>query len=381
MKTVIFCAGQNGRTLKSMLQKDLIAFEDGCKSDEILFCDNNMELIRECFIEGCSIVAPQSLCCLGPDDRIVISSPNNVDSVMNQLLEMGLVQKVYVSPAYVYKFAWNNTNMPPLVTVDIHKPRLNKLQIPIIEACNLNCKGCNLIYNLSSQKRMTIEEFESELTSLRRLFSGIDKLTLLGGEPFLHPELSKFIILARTFFPDANLEIRTNGTLLHTTDELLLKTIAETYTEVGISVYPPIYNKQDEIGKCLRKKGIRYRFLGPFFEFRKIINPKGDYDPDEIHSQCELCTNLINGELSCGLGSGIDTLEKHFGVVLCNEDCTKLNRINIHTTELNGWEIIKTLMEPSKLCSFCAYQNSNIDTDHIVFPWNSGKPELSDWIV
>ena len=164
-------------------------------------------------------------------------------------------------------------------------------------------------------------------------------------------------------------------------DELLMKTVAETYTEIGISVYPPICNQQEEIGKYLRKKGIRYRFLGPFFKFRKIINSEGDYDPDEIHDQCELCTNLINGELSCGLGSGIDILEKHFGVELCEEECTKLNRINVHTTELDGWEINKILGSPSKLCSFCAYQNNNEGSDKISFPWSSGKPELSDWLV
>ncbi len=379
MNTVIFCAGHYGIQLLNMIHKGLFSPEIQVNKDDIFFCDNNPEVIAKSYIAGCKVLSPDKIEELGKDTRIIISSPQNADFVMEQLHKIGVKHPVYYTPEYVYKFLWNTANMPPFVKMDIDKPRIKKLQIPIIELCNLNCRGCNLIYNLNSEKRMSVDEFIKTMKSLRKLFSGIKKLTLLGGEPFIHPDLKNLVLEARHYFSDSDLEIRTNGTQIFKLKDELLSAILETYTEIAISLYPPLIDKKPEIELFLRERNVRYRFLGPFLEFNKIFNPKGDYDGEEIHRGCELCTNLMQDELSCGLGHGIETLEEYYGVSLCKDEYKKLNRFNIHTTDLDGWEINRRLALPTRLCDFCAYQKKN-DADNM-FLWSCGTPKLEDWII
>jgi molybdenum cofactor biosynthesis enzyme MoaA len=43
---------------------------------------------------------------------------------------------------------------------------------------------------------------------------GISYLRLLGGEPLLHPDITKFIKYAKRYFPETLIGIGTNGILL-----------------------------------------------------------------------------------------------------------------------------------------------------------------------
>ncbi len=69
---------------------------------------------------------------------------------------------------------WKNSYVPHAV-LDINRN------------CNISCRGC---YNQSSDKQKGINEIEQELAQLlkkRRLHT----VTVLGGEPTLHPILKK----------------------------------------------------------------------------------------------------------------------------------------------------------------------------------------------
>ena len=377
MNTVIFCAGHYGIMLMHMLRRGILSDEH---SENIYFCDNYR--YEERYIDGCKVLSPEELCQIKEDIQILISSPKHYDEVLIQLHDIGIRQPVYIVPEYVYRFKWNNINLPPFVKVDINKPRLRLIQIPITESCNMNCKGCNLIYNEKSNNLMDFEEFCVCMNDLGRLFSGVSHLTLLGGEPLLHPQLEDIVYEARRSFPDTELEIRTNGTLLFNLSENVFKAIADTDTEIWVSLYPPMIDKKDEITKELNKRCIRVRFIGPFYNFRKLVNARGDYDPDVIYQKCDKCLNLFEGSISCGLGYLIEKLEKRFGVKICKDEYKRLHRFDIHTTEYDGWEIIKYLNSGSSLCSFCAYQNWGEDDEHISFPWSIGKEiTIDDWII
>ena len=75
-------------------------------------------------------------------------------------------------------------------------------QIHIVDHCNLNCRGCYHFSSLSEESFLDIDEFEKDIQRLGTLFDGcMERILLLGGEPLLHPDINKFIITVRRYFP------------------------------------------------------------------------------------------------------------------------------------------------------------------------------------
>lgn len=89
---------------------------------------------------------------------------------------------------------------------------LNQLEIHISEICNLRCIGCTSFSDYKID-----HEFESWQTNERYIRSWAEKLniscvTIAGGEPLMHPEIIDAITGLRSIFPDAMINLVTNGT-------------------------------------------------------------------------------------------------------------------------------------------------------------------------
>src|SRR5438045_65614 len=91
---------------------------------------------------------------------------------------------------------------------------IENLEIHVSHACNLTCEGCSHYSNQGHKGMLSLEEAERwMLLWNRRLRPAI--LSLLGGEPTLHPRLTEFVILSRRLWPASHLRLVTNGFLLH----------------------------------------------------------------------------------------------------------------------------------------------------------------------
>lgn len=146
------------------------------------------------------------------------------------------------------------------------------------------------------------------------------------------------------------------------------------------TLYIPTGIKKRIIEDILCREDIEYKFTEPVYEFRKAINSKGDYDSNEIFKRCSQCVNLIDGTLSCGIGYVIEYLENYFGKSICEDKFQ--NCIDIHSTELNGWEINSILASPSNLCAYCAFMDFKHPTNENFYQWQcGGKPQLTDWLL
>lgn len=113
------------------------------------------------------------------------------------------------------------------------------VDIHIVDKCNLNCKHCNhfcpLVPNDTQPKSLTY--ITQNLYTLSRYKSIINNITILGGEPFLHPNLSYIIVITRKLFPNTNIGIITNGTLYGKLSELA-QVIIDNKINVTLSLYP-----------------------------------------------------------------------------------------------------------------------------------------------
>lgn len=92
--------------------------------------------------------------------------------------------------------------------------RIENLEIHVAHACNLACESCSHYSDHNHKGVVSIEEAREWMAPWAgriepRFFS------LLGGEPTIHPQLTKFVRLAREHWPRSNLRIVTNGFFLH----------------------------------------------------------------------------------------------------------------------------------------------------------------------
>lgn len=114
------------------------------------------------------------------------------------------------APRCLWKFAWN-FGVKGALSVERFRRRLRRgeyfppfLYLSIINSCNLRCQGCWV--DVEAERRFI------DLAALNRLIGDAKRhgnafFGLLGGEPFLHPEL--FDVLAA--HPDCYFQIFTNG--------------------------------------------------------------------------------------------------------------------------------------------------------------------------
>lgn len=114
------------------------------------------------------------------------------------------------SPRCLWKFAWN-FGWKGMLSVERFKRRLKRgeyfppfLYISIINSCNLRCQGCWVDVE-SPRESIDLEAMNRLITDAKK--HGNSFFGLLGGEPFMHPELLD--ILAA--HPDCYFQIFTNG--------------------------------------------------------------------------------------------------------------------------------------------------------------------------
>jgi uncharacterized radical SAM superfamily Fe-S cluster-containing enzyme len=109
----------------------------------------------------------------------------------------------------------------------------------MVDHCNLDCWGCNHFSPLSDKWFADLDTFTKDLKRLSELFDkDATSITLLGGEPLLHPELEKFFPVARAAFPFAIIKVVTNGILLNEKDNLFWRECSAQNVEIAVTVYP-----------------------------------------------------------------------------------------------------------------------------------------------
>ncbi len=128
-------------------------------------------------------------------------------------------------PKCIGKFLWN-FGVKGMLSVERFKRRLKRgeyfppfLYVSIITSCNLRCQGCWV--------DVEAERATLDLPAMNRLIGdakahGNAFFGLLGGEPFMHPELLD--ILAA--HPDCYFQVFTNG-------QFITETIANRLRELG----------------------------------------------------------------------------------------------------------------------------------------------------
>lgn len=116
-------------------------------------------------------------------------------------------------------------------------------EISLADHCNLSCQMCDHYSQLSDPWFADMEQLKKDLARMGELYDHeIGAITLLGGEPTLHPDLLEIIKITRQQFPKGQLILLTNGVLLLNLENSpkgnLWQVLKEYNVDVTVTVYP-----------------------------------------------------------------------------------------------------------------------------------------------
>ena len=228
-------------------------------------------------------------------------------------------------------------------------PVLRQVEMHISDKCNLNCVGCAHYSPIFNEIGADYEQRMRDVKKFSELEVFVHRFYFLGGEPFLNPELGKYIVGVREILRETDLHIVTNGLLLLSVEDEVLETIADNNVTVSISEYEPTHKLTDKIEQRLQSFFIKYNIRR--YDRKQVFNKPLSLTPDSVHPKLCIsngCVNIWNGKISrCPAVMYIDKFNEVFHTNLPNEGV-----INISDAP-RGEELLKFLKLEIPLCEYC----------------------------
>lgn len=219
------------------------------------------------------------------------------------------------------------------------------VEIHAMDGCNLNCVGCT---HFSPIFQKTVPDTQSRLDDVRALqkkISSIVDFHILGGEPFLNPDLCSYFQI-KEIYPHARLRVVTNGLLLLKTPEKVLEKLCDENICVTISKYKPTSACMDKIQQILDKYNLIYMIR----ENKNNFNIPLSSEKGRKYCISNDCINIWNGKLAkCPTLMYITEFNKYFNTSFPEEGIISLAEAP------SGKELVDFLGKDVPLCSYCGH--------------------------
>ncbi len=232
---------------------------------------------------------------------------------------------------------------------DLDDLTLPSVELHVTDFCNLNCRGCLHFSPLFEKKLPDFNIRIQDLYTLKKIFHKTVVIYLLGGEPLLNPELDRYIIETRSCFPEAEIQIVTNGLLLLKLDEKVFEELHKNKITIVISEYEPTHKIIEKIEKRLQEFRIDYAIRE--INIKERFNRPLSIIPNSKHRKTCIsdgCTSVCDGRIArCPTLLYIDRFNEYFEQELPNQGVIELKNCT------NGKELIRKLKEKVPLCNHC----------------------------
>ncbi len=254
-----------------------------------------------------------------------------------------------------------------------YRPALRYLEFHLADHCNLNCKGCGHFSPIAEKRFADLDDYKRDLKQLRKLFSNVYIIALMGGEPLLNPQIDSFLFATRSCFPSASIRIVTNGILLPQMPETFWNACRRCSVEIRITIYPPLKEKEPALVKLVQDNGLR-AVTELVTTFHAFYNRKGDTDQKEAFKRCRerwFTPMLREGKIYvCPKPATLRYFNDKYHLKI-----PITGFVNIYAPGLNGWDVRERLNEASSVCCYCTLGWDAIP----VLPWGISKNALQDW--
>lgn len=249
----------------------------------------------------------------------------------------------------------------------------------LVEHCNLKCAGCTHFAPLAQEEYLSVNEFEKDIMRLSDLTGGNTRfINLLGGEPLLHPDISKFFRICRAAFPNTLIRVVTNGILLNDMPEEFWKECKDNSIIIGITQYP-IDVDYDSVINTIKQKGIGYEsFSGDGYPrdemWRLALDASETNRPVENFINCpraNACIFVSHGKLfNCATMANIYHFNQCFGTKF---ELRKEDYIDIYEVK-SAEDMLEKLCNPKPFCRFC-----NIEKRRYGIKWSNSMYSSDEW--
>jgi MoaA/NifB/PqqE/SkfB family radical SAM enzyme len=254
------------------------------------------------------------------------------------------------------------------------KPVLFHFEVHITDHCNLNCKGCAHFSNLCAPTFADLAEFESDMHRMSGLFSQVEQIYLLGGEPLLHPQVAEFVRVARAIFPRTRISLMTNGLLITRMNGEFWQALADTGVILLCDSYP-IDLPVEKIEGLGREYGVKVEWTIPREEFFKIpIDPAGGHDALASFRGCQgfnNCPIIRDGRLyPCAYAAFAEVFRERFAIE--GLEVTDADWVSIRD-DPDPERVMEFLRSPVPWCANCDMESRSF------FRWDRSKREIGEW--
>jgi MoaA/NifB/PqqE/SkfB family radical SAM enzyme len=255
--------------------------------------------------------------------------------------------------------------------------KLLRFEVNITDHCNLNCAMCEHFSPIAPAKNIDVTQYENDCKRLGELLNGeMEDVHLMGGEPLLHPELSRIVDITRKYFPKGVIEVVTNGILVLKQDETFWHNLKKNNAKIAITQYP-IKLDFEEIKKRANKYEVPFEwyFQGNKTMQKRPFDLEGTQDIEDNFDICHMantCIQLRDGKLfTCVNPTYISIFNEYFGK---NMEVSDKDYIDIYKAK-NKDEILNFLAKPIPFCRYC-----NIKEMVCGLEWRISKKDISEWM-
>ena len=381
LKVALWCEAGYLSVVKSFVEKLYNKYVTSFGGGELLItaviCDEKSvyaDQSENYYISTEDYVAMYRAGAIGP---LLIPADNynsNHYTVLTDILKEGLS----LDDVYLIKRIANHDFSGPEDVVNHIEPYLSAGYIPYLEyhvadKCNLNCIACEHYSGLVKEECFPdFDKFSKEFARMKELIDDIGMLRILGGEPLLNPELSKFVRLSREYYPNTEIFIVTNGLLVLQMSRELIDSILENNIIVFVSYYPPMIDKMGEIRQFFIDNGIKFEIspVNTCFTKKQTLKPA---DNTDMYYRCfqAHCNNLYQGKMAtCFLPFTTKFFNEQYNTDLPTDEAT-----DIMNPDLTTEKLLMNLLSPIERCKYCT-NPVDIQWDYI-----RDKEDLSNWLV
>lgn len=241
---------------------------------------------------------------LSANDYVIISVLNtsSIMDIYSTLRDCGIKNIYWYYDALCN---WDENNRKDFFSEQCHNLSswgsllMPHIELHISDKCNLNCKGCSHFSPLYDEINAVYEDKLSDIRKIKALFDNIFRIDILGGEPLLNPELSKYIIGLREELPDTFIQVYTNGLLIPNLDDSVMQLFYDNNIGVSISEYAPTHNIIDKIISRLNQFHIRYHLAA--YDDKQVFNIPISTSESSIYPKMCIsdgCITISDGKIS-----------------------------------------------------------------------------------
>lgn len=254
---------------------------------------------------------------------------------------------------------------------------LQYIELHLTNHCNLNCAGCShFVPLIPKEDEVDFGKLKKGLLRLKELVSHISVIRIMGGEPFLSPDLLECCTFIRHLYPYAYITVATNGSLIQKSmHKEMIQTLKEQDIVLDVTCYPVLYEKYDEIAGFLKKNQLKFHMdirwgMCPVLH----ADTQHKFRLDSVELTCE-CVNLYKDKLyPCPLIAFISYFNKYY-----NQKYPEDEGVNIYkVTSFDN--LYKELFKTKELCDYCNNYDMFQNYDRKKFKISGKTPDMNEWM-